>query len=145
MPDDDSTNDAATMNWAHLWAEPMPIPMHALAALAATALGGVQLALPKGTRLHRLLGMVWAALMASVAVSGFWIYELPNWARFSPIHLLSLVTLILLGVALHAAHCGQIRRHQRIMTRLYWLGLIVTGLFTFWPGRVMHAVLFAGG
>jgi uncharacterized membrane protein len=28
------------------------------------------------------------------------------------------------------------------MVLLYILALLVTGLFTFWPGRVMHGVLF---
>ena len=64
---DDSTNDAATMNWAHLWAEPMPIPMHALAALAATALGGVQLALPKR---HALTSPAWHGVGGVDGVGG---------------------------------------------------------------------------
>jgi uncharacterized membrane protein len=28
------------------------------------------------------------------------------------------------------------------MILLFWLALVLTGIFTFWPGRVMHMVLF---
>jgi uncharacterized membrane protein len=36
-----------------------PIPLHALAAMAAFVLGVVQLAAPKGTLPHRTLGWIW--------------------------------------------------------------------------------------
>jgi uncharacterized membrane protein len=37
-----------------------PIPLHALAAIAAFILGVVQLIAPKGTLPHRTLGWIWA-------------------------------------------------------------------------------------
>jgi uncharacterized membrane protein len=39
------------------------IQIHAFAALAAFAVGAVQLAAPKGTIPHRFVGWSWAALM----------------------------------------------------------------------------------
>ena len=53
-----------------------PIPVHAIAALAAMVLGGLQLWGPKGTRNHRTLGHIWVGLMAIVAFSGFFIHVL---------------------------------------------------------------------
>ncbi len=44
-----------------------PIVLHASAALAALALGAVQLAAPKGALPHRAAGWVWVALMAVTA------------------------------------------------------------------------------
>ena len=41
-----------------------PIPLHAIAALVAMVLGGLQLWGPKGTRNHRTLGYIWVGLMA---------------------------------------------------------------------------------
>ena len=119
-----------------------PIPSHALAALLAVLLGGLQLSRVKGTAQHRILGWIWVALMAYVAASSFLISEINLWGAFSPIHLLSVWTLISLVIATYHARRGNIRQHTIWMMLLYVLALLVTGLFTLWPGRVMHAVLF---
>lgn len=119
-----------------------PIPSHALVALLAVLLGGLQLSRAKGTAQHRLLGWIWVALMAYVATSSFLISEIKLWGAFSPIHLLSVWTLISLVMAIFHVRRGNIRQHKIWMMLLYVLALLVTGLFTLWPGRVMHAVLF---
>ena len=120
----------------------MPIPSHALAAISAVVLGGAQLASAKGTARHRTLGWAWVGLMTYVAASSFFISELKLWGAFSPIHLLSIWTLISLVMALYHARQGNIRQHKIWMVLLYILALLVTGVFTLWPGRVMHGVLF---
>jgi uncharacterized membrane protein len=125
-----------------LFQEAAPIPSHALVALLAVLLGGLQLSRAKGTAQHRLLGWIWVALMAYVATSSFLISEIKLWGAFSPIHLLSVWTLISLVMATFHARRGNIRQHKIWMMLLYVLALLVTGLFTLWPGRVMHAVLF---
>jgi uncharacterized membrane protein len=119
-----------------------PIPSHALVALLAVLLGGLQLSRAKGTAQHCLLGWIWVALMAYVAASSFLISEIKLWGAFSPIHLLSAWTLISLVMATFHVRRGNIRQHKIWMMLLYVLALLVTGLFTLWPGRVMHAVLF---
>jgi uncharacterized membrane protein len=68
------------------------IPLHALAAMAAFALGIVQFAAPKGTLPHRTLGWIWVALMAVVALSSFWIHQIRLFGPWGPIHLLSIFT-----------------------------------------------------
>ena len=125
-----------------LFSQVMPIPSHALAAIAAVVLGGAQLSSAKGTARHRVLGWVWVGLMAFVAGSSFFISELKLWGAFSPIHLLSIWTLFSLVMAIYHARQGNIRQHKTWMVLLYILALVVTGLFTLWPGRVMHGVLF---
>src|SRR3954467_13633128 len=60
------------------------IPLHALAAMAAFALGIVQFASPKGTLPHRTLGWIWVALMAGVAVSSFWIHQIRLFGPLEP-------------------------------------------------------------
>ena len=119
-----------------------PIPLHALAALAAAELGALQLWRPKGGPMQRQLGYLWAALMAGVAISGLFIYELRMVGPFSPIHLLSFITLVSLWVAISRARRCYIAGHRRVMLLLFWLALGLAGAFTFWPGRVMHEVLF---
>ena len=125
-----------------LFQESAPIPTHAMAAMAAVILGGLQLASAKGTIQHRVLGWSWVLLMTYVSVSSFFISSLRLWGAFSPIHLLSVWTLFSLGMAIYHARKGNIRQHKIWMVLLYVLALLVTGVFTLWPGRVMHAVLF---
>lgn len=130
------------MTLAPLLDASLAIRIHAIAALAALALGAVQLAAPKGTLPHRGLGWLWAALMATVALSSFWIHEMRWFGPFGPIHLLSLYVVWALPRALFRAHRHDVARHAAGMQGLFLGGLVLAGLFTLWPGRIMHQVLF---
>ena len=118
------------------------IPVHAFAAMAAFALGVVQLAAPKGTLPHRTIGWIWVGLMITVAASSFWIHEIRLLGPWSPIHLLSIFTLIMLPIAVWRARQHRVADHRRIMTMTFVGALVIAGLFTFLPGRIMHAVVF---
>lgn len=130
------------MNLGFLTLQPPPIPAHAIAALAALVLGGVQLAAPKGTISHRVLGYLWAALMMLVAISSLWIHELRIWGPWSYIHILSVLTIVTVPLAVWYAHSHNVNAHRSAMTKLYLFALVVAGLFTLVPGRVMHTVVF---
>ena len=101
------------MNFQPLLESAQPIMVHAMAAMLAVGLGGVQFVLPKGSRLHRWLGYAWVALMVLVAVSGFFIHEIRVIGVFSPIHLLSLFVLVTLFTAVSAANMGLLVRTAR--------------------------------
>ena len=120
------------------------IPLHAFSAMAAFALGVVQFAAPKGTLPHRALGWIWVLLMASVAASSFWIHQIRLLGPWSPIHLLSIFTLTMLPLAVWRAHTHRVADHRRIMILLFTGALVVAGLFTLLPGRIMHVVVFVG-
>lgn len=113
-------------------------------ALAALLLGLVQMAAPKGTTSHRLIGYTWVLLMVGTAISALFIHTIRLWGAFSPIQLLVPFTLVSLWIAVGAARQGNIRRHKAIMVSLFFYALVVTGLFTLMPGRVMNAVMFGG-
>lgn len=130
------------MSLQPLLSEGFVIATHAIAALAALVLGAIQLAAPKGTLPHRSLGYLWAALMLYIAVGSFWISELAVWGRWSPIHLLSILVIVTVPLAVWRAHRHEVTAHRRGMIALYLFALVVTGAFTLWPGRVMHAVVF---
>jgi uncharacterized membrane protein len=132
------------MNLAPLTHAPLPIQFHAYAAMAALVLGIVQLAGVKGTTRHRALGFVWAGLMLIVAVSSFWIHEIKLWGPWSPIHLLSIFTLVMLPVGVWYAHRQAVQRHRWTMIGIFSGALVVAGLFTFVPGRIMYKVVFGG-
>ncbi len=118
------------------------IPLHAFAAMAAFVLGLVQFAAPKGTLPHRTIGWIWVALMAVVAVSSFWIHQIRLVGPFSPIHLLSIFTLVMLPLGVWWAHRHDVIRHRRVMVLTFTGALVIAGLFTLLPGRIMHAVVF---
>ena len=119
------------------------IPLHAFAAMAAFALGIVQFAAPKGTLPHRTLGWIWVALMAVVAISPFWIHQIRLVGPWSPIHLLSIFTPIMLVLGVWYARRHKVRGHKITMISIFAGALLVAGLFTFVPGRIMHAVFSA--
>ena len=118
------------------------VQIHAFAAMAAFALGAVQLAAPKGTLPHRTLGWVWVALMLVISGSSFLIHGIKMWGPWSPIHMLSVVTPIMLVVAILAARAHRVRAHKIAMTSIFAGALALAGLFTLVPGRIMHDVLF---
>lgn len=121
---------------------PLPIQLHAFAALAALVLGGFQLLRPKGSEVHRATGYIWAALMLLIAVSGLFIHEVRMIGPFSPVHLLSLIILVTVPLAVYRARQGNIEGHRRAMLNIYWIALIGAGIFTMLPGRIMGQVLF---
>lgn len=118
------------------------IPVHAFAAMAAFVLGAVQLAAPKGTLAHRMLGWIWVILMVLVAGSSFWIHQIRLLGPWSPIHLLSIFVLIMLPLAVWRAHRHDVSAHRRIMIGVFSGALVIAGLFTLLPGRIMHTVVF---
>jgi uncharacterized membrane protein len=118
------------------------IQLHAFVAMTAFALGIVQLSAPKGTLPHRTIGWIWVVLMATVSASSFWIHGIRMWGQWSAIHLISIFTLATLPLAVWAAHRHAVERHRRAMTGLFFGALVIAGLFTLVPGRMMHAVVF---
>ena len=118
------------------------IQIHAFAAMSAFALGIVQLTAPKGTLPHRTIGWIFVVLMLAVAISSFFIHELKVWGAWSPIHLLSIFTLVMLPLGVWRARQHRVQRHRWTMISIFVGALVVAGLFTFLPGRIIHAVVF---
>jgi len=114
------------------------IRFHALLALAAIGLGAVQFLAPKGTLPHRTIGWAWALLMLLVAGTSLFIQTIRTWGPWSPIHILSLFMLGVVPLAVLRA------RAQSAMIWIFTLALVVAGLFTLAPGRIMNKVVFGG-
>jgi uncharacterized membrane protein len=79
---------------------------------------------PKGTGRHRALGWVWVALTIAVAANSLFIHTIRTWGVWSPIHLLSLFTLPTVPLAV-------------VYARRFVFALVIAGLFTLWPGRII--------
>ena len=116
--------------------------LHLGAALLALAIGALNLARVKGTRMHRALGWIWVALMATAAISSFWIFGLRNGAGPSLIHLLSAWTLVALACAIFFIRRGNVRAHRAFMVGTF-LGLLGAGLGALAPGHLLAQLLFA--
>ncbi|WP_409411646.1 DUF2306 domain-containing protein [Brevundimonas sp.] len=130
--------------WGLLAAAPAAIQIHVAAALIALAIGLVLLAGVKGDRLHRTLGWVWVLAMATTAITSFFIHQINPGGPggLSLIHLLSGWTMVALPMAIYAARRHRVATHRRAMTGMFVGGLIVAGLLTFLPGRLMWAIFF---
>jgi uncharacterized membrane protein len=130
------------MSFAPLLSASPAIQLHAFAAMGAFALGLVQLSAPKGTLPHRTLGWIWVVLMVAVAGSSFFIHDLKLWGPWSPIHLLSIFALVMLPLGVWRARHHQVQAHRWTMISIFVGALVIAGLFTLVPGRIMHAVVF---
>jgi uncharacterized membrane protein len=129
------------MTLSPLFTAPLIVQIHAIGALGAFVLGLWQLLAAKGTKVHRLGGWAWVFCMAAVAGSSFWITELTPGA-LSPVHILSLVTLVALPLGVQAARQGNPNRHRHTMLALFFCALLVAGLFTLLPNRIMGRVVW---
>ena len=125
-----------------LFAAPLAVQIHVATVLPAAVIGVLLLSTAKGTRLHKVFGRLWVGLMTVTALASFFIHEIGGILGFSPIHLLSIVTLIGLWNAVSSARAGDIAGHRRRMLQLNIGALGLAGLFTLLPGRRMGAVLF---
>lgn len=130
------------MSFEPLISAPAVIQVHAWAAILALVLGVLVLARPKGTWLHRWTGRCWLTMMLLVVLSSFFIHKLHTWGAWSPIHILSLVTLLLVIRAFRAIRDRRIALHANLMKAAFYNALLLATFFTFLPGRIMHEVIF---
>ena len=68
--------------------------------------------------------------------------ELRLWGPWSPIHLLAIFTLATLPLAVVHARRHRVIKHRNAMISIFIGALVIAGLFTFVPGRIMYAVVF---
>jgi uncharacterized membrane protein len=124
-----------------LLAAPWLIQLHVAGAITSFLLGCVIMAQRKGSTLHRTLGWIWVVTMFTAALTSFFIRSNPDHS-FSWIHAISAWTVIALPVGLAAIRMRHVRTHARFMTGLFIGGMMIAGLFTFMPGRMMWTLFF---
>ena len=123
---------------------PLVVQAHAMVALFLVILTLVLFVFKRGSRFHRILGWAWVISMGCVAFSSFWISTIQQFGPFSLIHLLSVFTLGALVKNVRAARMHNVKAHQRGMKSLIFGALVVAGMFTILPGRIMFEVLTGG-
>ena len=110
------------------------IMFHLSVVLPAVPLGGYILLARKGDARHRMLGKIWLALMVLTALSAIFVQ---TGGSFSWIHIFVPTTLFASWRTVATARAGNIRAHKRMIVFTYLFALIIPGLFTFLPGRLM--------
>jgi len=121
--------------------------VHLYTVVPCFVIGTIMLMMRKGTRLHKRLGKVYMVLMFFTAlVTLFMSAEVGPalFGHFGYIHLFTFLTLWTVPTAWIAARRGNIKAHKRKMILLYFGALVIAGGFTFFPGRYLHTLIFAG-
>lgn len=129
------------MNVDAFFAAPWHVQLHAIAAIGALGLGVVQFSAPKGTIPHRTLGYVWVLLMATTAITAIFIRQI-NDGAFSVVHIFVPITLYGIVELSIRARRGLTGKHRSTALGLFAGALIIPGLISFIPGRLMNEVVF---
>lgn len=118
----------------------MAIALHVATVLPAIPLGGYLLLGRKGTKIHKMLGKIWVALMLTTATSAIFI---KTSGSFSFIHLFIPMTYWASYKLVAAARRGDMKVHKKEILGLYLGALTIPGIVAFaLPGRLMNVWLF---
>lgn len=112
-------------------AGPMTL-VHLFSLLLAVGLGIYLLLGKKGARAHRALGWTWALLLTVGAVSSLFLRrDGVGWSFF---HVFTVITVIVMPVALLAARRHRVRWHAALMTYVLVNIVLLAGIFAVYPG-----------
>ena len=117
------------------------VKFHLYSVLIAVLITFYQYLAPKGKLPHKVFGYLWLSFMALTAVTSLFIKEL-NHVSFSLIHALSILVLIRVPYVIYYARTKQIAKHKKAVNGLVFGGMLIAGIFTFLPGRLMWQVFF---
>lgn len=125
-------------DWSQI---PALIWLHLATIMVALILTPVLLWRPRGTPGHRKLGYVWCAAMFLTAVDSLFVTT-SRPGHFSPIHILSVLVIVLVPLLIRAARSHDIARHRRTVRGIVIGALLVAGFFTFPFDRLLGHWLF---
>jgi uncharacterized membrane protein len=114
---------------------------HLASIVPAAFIGAYLLLRQKGTPGHRCLGKIYMMLMMSTAIITLFITAEVGptlFDHFGFIHLFSILVIYSVPAAYFAARAHNIKRHKFYMLGVYLGAVLIAGVFTFTPGRLMH-------
>ncbi|MET0239445.1 MAG: hypothetical protein ABW184_06055 [Sphingobium sp.] len=121
---------------------PPVVWVHLLAVLVAVALTPVLLLRPRGDRMHRIMGWVWATAMFLTAAVSFGV-RLIRPGHFSLIHILSAFTVAMVPLLVLSARRHKVAEHRRRVRLMITGALLIAGFFTFPFDRLLGHWLFS--
>jgi uncharacterized membrane protein len=122
---------------------PLMVWVHLGTIMIAMLLSPVMLLRRRGDRWHRILGTIWFVSMAISCLASFDLH-LINEGGYSPIHILSAATLILMPRIWWQAHTHRIAEHRRGIRLVIAGALLIAGFFTFGFNRILSQWLLGG-
>ena len=125
--------------WELLAAAQPAIKIHLATVLTAVLLATIQMVGPKGTTYHRVMGWTLAVLLVVTAIASLFIRN-PDGGWLNPFQIFSVWTLIAVPWGIMHARRHNVRRHAGMMSGLYIGAMIIAGLLTFLPGRLMWRI-----
>lgn len=128
------------LNLTIFWEVPPAVQIHIVFAMSSLILGIVMFIGPKGTRMHKLVGRSFIFAMIMTATSAIFIRYI-NEGQFSWIHLFIPLTFYTAWRAVDHIRRGDVRRHVSAVRGLFLGALLIPGLFSFLPGRIMHMMV----
>lgn len=131
------------MNTEAFLTAPFVVQLHVFSAVGALLIGSIQMFAPKGNLPHRTMGIVFVLLMASAAISAIFIRQI-NGGNFSFVHIFVPLTIIGIYQVVLSARRGDRARHRGHVLGLFYGALIIPGLLSFIPGRLMYNVFMGG-
>lgn len=148
------------MNFAPIFEASPIVKFHFFTAATALVLGAVQFLAPKGTLPHRTIGRIWVLLMAVMILASLFIRDRFMWGPFSSnvclvpsqsqiwmvrcasLHILSIYAVLALPYAVLHARYGNIKLHGLTMLSVFMGAVVIAGVFTFQPPRILNAIFF---
>jgi uncharacterized membrane protein len=115
---------------------PAIIWLHLGTIAVALGLTPVLLLRRRGDDFHRVLGWIWASAMFVTASLTFFIRVI-NPGHLSPIHLLSLLTIVAVPRLVLQARGHRIAQHRRGVRTVVTFALLLAGVLTFPLGRML--------
>ena len=120
----------------HWHAVPGIVWFHLTTILTALSITPFLLLQRRGTRQHRRLGWVWATAMFATAVGSLFIRRATG-SGWSPIHVLSVLTALLVPWVVLRARRHDVPGHRRGVRGTVTGALVIAGFFTLPFGRML--------
>ncbi len=117
---------------------------HTLCAFVALFIGIAMFLRAKGTPSHKVLGKIFVMFMALTALSALFITGL-NGRYWSFIHLFVPLTFYAIWELFHYIRKGNTKKHEKAVKGLFFGALLIPGITSFFPGRLMWHVVFGSG
>lgn len=122
---------------------PTNVWLHLSTIIVALALTPVMLLRRRGDMLHRRTGIVWLVTMAATAAISFDIRLIIE-GQFSPIHILSVITMAAVPRIYWTARTHRIVKHRNAVRTMVLGALLIAGFFTFPFNRMLGQWLMGG-
>ncbi len=120
---------------------PVVVWLHLVTIAIALALTPLLMLRRRGDRWHRRLGWTWSIAMFSTGVISLGIRGLGE-GHLSWIHLFSLLTIVSVPLLVLAARAHKVQQHRSSVRGLIIGALLIAGVFTFIPGRILGNWMF---